>query len=66
MENSTIQGYLLISAIIFGVVALIHLVRAINNWAFVFGPVDIPVSASWIGFIVTSLLCGWGVLLLLK
>lgn len=64
--DSRIQGYLLISAIIFGVVALIHLVRAINNWAFVLGPMDIPVVASWIGFVVTSILCGWGVWLLLK
>ncbi len=65
MENSNIQGYLFVSVIIFGVVALIHLVRAINSWAFVLGPVDIPVVASWIGFVVTGLICGWGVWLLL-
>ena len=64
MENSGIRIYLLISVIIFGVVALLHLVRVLNNWTFVLGPVDIPAAASWIGFFVTALLCGWGIRLL--
>jgi len=66
MENSSTQGYLLVSAVIFGAVALIHLVRAVNSWGFVLGPVDIPIVASWIGFIVTALLCSWAISLLLK
>ena len=66
MENSSMMGYLLISVIIFGTVALIHLVRAINTWAFVMGPVDIPVVASWVGFVVTAALCGWGIRLLIS
>ena len=59
MGNSIIQGYLIISAIIFGVVALIHLTRTIFAWTFVLGSVDIPIAASWIGFVVTASLCGW-------
>ena len=55
------QIYLVVSAIIFGLVAIIHLVRALNNWAFIVGPVAIPISASWIGFIVTAALCLWAI-----
>ena len=58
MANNA-QIYLVISGIIFGIVSLLHLVRAINGWPFVFGLVDIPIAASWVGFLVTAVLCGW-------
>ena len=60
LQNST-QAYLIVSAAIFGIVAIIHLVRAINNWAFVIGPMTIPVSVSWVGFVLTAALCLWSI-----
>ncbi len=66
MQDSGVQGYVLVSAIVFAVVAVIHLVRAISGWTFVLGPIDIPVSASWIAFVATAMLCIWGVRLSLK
>jgi hypothetical protein len=64
MLQSTTQAYLIVSAVIFGLVAIIHLVRALNDWAFVVGPMTIPVSGSWIGFVITAALCLWAVRLL--
>jgi len=58
---STMQAYLVVSALIFGVVAIIHLVRAVNGWAFVVGPLEIPNAVSWAGFVVTATLCYWAI-----
>lgn len=63
LENTT-HVYLWISATIFGLVAVIHLVRVLNGWAFAVGPISIPISASWIGFAITAALCGWAIRLL--
>jgi len=61
MSHATTQAYLIVSAVIFGLVAIIHLARAINDWAFIVGPAMIPISASWIGFVITGVLCLWAV-----
>ena len=61
MLESTTQAYLWISATIFGLVAMIHLVRALNDWAFAVGPMSIPIAASWIGFAITAALCVWAI-----
>lgn len=61
MLQNTLQAYLVVSAIIFGLVAVIHLVRALNNWTFVIGTITIPVTASWIGFILTAAFCLWAI-----
>jgi len=64
MLQDSNQIYLVVSAIIFGLVATIHLVRALNNWAFIVGPVSLPISASWVGFIITAALGLWAVRLI--
>ena len=59
--SPNVRAYLVVSAIVFGLVAVVHLARAVNGWAFVLGPVTVPVSASWIGFVLTAALCAWSV-----
>ena len=66
MENTGMQGFLLVTGIVFGVVSLIHLVRAINSWEFVIGPLDLPVAASWVAFVLTLGLGLWAIWLLLR
>jgi hypothetical protein len=61
---SDARPYLLITALVFAIVALIHLVRAIGGWAFTIGPYDLPLSVSWVGFVVTGGLAVWSVTLL--
>ncbi len=56
-----VRAYLVVSAIVFGIVAVVHLARALNGWAFVVGPVTVPVAASWIGFVFTAALCVWSI-----
>ncbi len=60
MQDTT-KAYLFVSGVVFGLVALAHFVRAINSWNFVVGPLAIPVSVSWIGFMITAVLCVWAI-----
>ncbi len=61
MEPANARTYDVISAVIFGLVAVIHLLRAVNGWNFEVGPVSVPVWASWLGFAVTASLCAWAI-----
>lgn len=65
MLQSTASAYLVVSAIVFGVVAVIHLVRALSDWPFVVGPISVPVSVSWAGFAAAAVLCLWAIRLLI-
>ena len=53
--------YLYVSAAIFGIVALVHVIRALAGWTFQIGPVDLPVLASWVGFVITGVLAAWAI-----
>ena len=66
MSQLPIKIYLGTSAVIFGIVGTIHLIRAINSWPFVIGPVTLPIAVSWIGFLVAASLCVLGFTLILK
>lgn len=57
--TKNVQVYLVISGTIFGAVSLLHLIRAVSEWPFIIGSMDIPVAASWVGFLATAALCGW-------
>jgi hypothetical protein len=56
MSNS----YVAVSALIFAVVALAHLVRILKRWSVQIGPHAVSVSVSWIGLVVAALLSIWG------
>lgn len=51
--------YLVVSGALFGVVAVIQAVRALNQWPVLVGSFEIPVWASWIATVVTGSLCVW-------
>ncbi len=53
------KTYHLISGIIFGLVALAHLLRIINQWPLILGPWSAPMLISWIGLFITGYLCIW-------
>ncbi len=57
----TVKLYLYVSAALFGVVALIHVFRASAGWTFLLGPMEIPLSASWIGCVITGSLAIWAI-----
>ena len=56
MSNS----YAAVSALIFTIVAIMHLVRIVSRWSVVIGPRNIPMNVSWAGLVVAALLAIWG------
>jgi hypothetical protein len=54
------KTYCALSATIFAVVALAHLMRIVNGWNVEVGMLQIPMFISWFGFIVPALLAYFG------
>ncbi|SDP44204.1 hypothetical protein [Desulforhopalus singaporensis] len=55
----SIRPYLAISGTIFGIVAILHLLRLANGWQVVLGTWTVPMWVSWGGALVPAVLCGW-------
>jgi hypothetical protein len=51
--------YVVVSGGLFGVIAVLQAVRAVNQWPVHIGGFDVPVSASWIAMVVAGGLCVW-------
>ena len=58
------RQYLVVSAAIFLVVAVLHLIRIIDGVPVQVGSYSVPMYISWIGFIVPGLLAGSAIRLL--
>lgn len=56
--------YLTISATAFALVAVAHVVRAIEQWTVVIGPWTVPIALSWLAAVATAGLSGWAFSLL--
>ena len=52
--------YAAVSALIFAVVAIAHLIRILRGWAVRIGSYSVPLFLSWIGLVVAVLLAIWG------
>jgi hypothetical protein len=52
--------YLAISAIIFAVVAIGHIVRLAQGWEVQIGGMGIAMPVSWAALVVSALLAVWG------
>jgi hypothetical protein len=53
------KGYLVISGIIFLVVAIFHLIRVLFHIPVLINTWEAPFWISWVGFFVTAILCIW-------
>jgi len=53
------NNYALVSGMIFGIVAVVQAVRAINQWDIQVGPISVPVWFSWLAVVVAGGLCVW-------
>jgi hypothetical protein len=51
-----LRNYLFLSALVFLVIAFIHLVRAVAGWVIVVGPVNIPLVFSWLAALAMAIL----------
>jgi hypothetical protein len=54
------NAYVAVSALIFTIVAVMHLVRIMSRWSVVIGPRNISMNVSWAGLVVSGLLAIWG------
>jgi uncharacterized membrane protein YecN with MAPEG domain len=56
--NSQRAG-LRVASVIFGVVAIAHIVRLFKHAPITFGSHTVPMSLSWVALIVAGVLCIW-------
>jgi len=54
------KAYVVISAIIFALVAIGHIVRLAAGWQVTLGANDVPMSVSWVALLVSLVLAVWG------
>ncbi len=59
-ENKMSNYYAVVSAVIFALVALGHLVRLIKGWTVEIGPYSVSMTVSWVGLVVAALIAIWG------
>ena len=55
-----------LAATVFAIIAILQLVRAWSGWPIIIGSVDIPVGASWVGFLGAMFLAVLGILAALR
>lgn len=55
------KPYFVVSGCLFTLVALVHLVRAIYGWPVVVADWEVPISVSWVAFVLTASLALWAV-----
>ena len=60
------QTYFFISGLVFAIVAIVHLLRVINQFQVVIGTWSAPMIASWIGLIAAGILSYCGFTLMCK
>lgn len=58
------KNYILVSATIFALVALLHFVRLFTHWSFQFGAVTVPLWGSWLALFIGLALSIWAFRLL--
>jgi len=53
------SGYVVVSGVIFGFIALLQLLRAVMQVPVQIGSVELPVWGSWVAVFVAGILCAW-------
>jgi len=51
--------YVVVSGVLFGVVAVLQAVRALYEWPVQIAGFDVPMWASWVAVVVAGVLCVW-------
>jgi hypothetical protein len=54
-----LSRYVIVSGVVFGVVALLQLARAMYEWPVQIDNFNLPMWASWIAVLVAGSLCVW-------
>ena len=56
----TREAFCIVAAVIFAVVALLHLLRIYMDWPVVIADWSVPMWVSWIALVVAGILAIWG------
>ncbi len=51
--------YVVVSGVLFGAIAVVQAVRALNQWPVQVAGFDVPVWVSWVAMVVAGSLCVW-------
>jgi len=54
------NAYIAVSALLYAILAVMHLVRIINRWSVVIGPNNVSMNVSWLALFVSALISIWG------
>ena len=57
------KAYFIITAILFAVITVAHVLRLTYHWPAQIGATAIPLWGSWLGLFVAGVLCVWGLVL---
>jgi hypothetical protein len=58
------RAYLQITGALFGLIAVVHVLRLIRHWPIQLAEYSVPLGASWVGLIIAGGLSIWAVRLL--
>jgi hypothetical protein len=58
--NKMSNFYAVVSALIFALVAVGHVVRLANRWTVAIGPYNAPMNVSWAALVISALTAIWG------
>jgi hypothetical protein len=54
------NAYAAVSALIFAIVMVMHLIRIVDRWSVAIGPYNISMNVSWVALVVAAPLAIWG------
>ena len=54
------KSYAVVSAVIFALVAVGHVVRLANRWTVAIGPYNVSMNVSWAAVVISALIAIWG------
>jgi len=66
MKEAAMRAYLLVSGLLFGVVAVVHILRLAYGWPVQIAGFMVPLDVSWAGIVVPGALCVWAFILALR
>lgn len=59
-DTTMSKSYVVVSALIFVLVAVGHVVRIVNRWTVQIGPHSVSMNLSWAALVVSALIAIWG------
>ncbi len=62
----TTKSYMIVSTLIFALVALMHLIRITQGWPILLGTMTVPLWVSVLALLVFALVALWGISLIQK